>query len=134
MECIFCKIANKEIPAEIIIDNNDAVAFLDANPVSPGHTVIIPRFHCESLLDIGEDKMTPLWITVKEVMNTIMNTLKPEGFTVGVNHGKAAGQAVDHLHVHVIPRWKSDGGSSIHSVVSNKPSQSLTETADKIRS
>ncbi|MBI2591597.1 MAG: HIT family protein, partial [Candidatus Brennerbacteria bacterium] len=58
--------------------------------------------------------------------------LKPDGFTIGINHGEASGQAVDHLHIHIIPRWKNDGGGSIHGVVNNPPKESLEEIKKKI--
>ncbi|MEI6479827.1 MAG: HIT family protein [bacterium] len=131
-DCIFCKIANKEIPSEIVYEDAYTTAMLDINPISPGHTMILPKVHAENIIDIGDGEIEPLFNAVKRVTSLLNEALHPDGFTIGINHGKWAGQAIDHIHVHVIPRWKDDGGTSIHGVVSNPPKESLTEIKKKI--
>ena len=131
-DCIFCKIVRKEIPSEVIYEDERAVGILDINPIAPGHTFILPKKHSETILDTDDTDIGPLFISVKRVTELLAAAFHPDGFTIGINHGKWAGQAIDHLHIHVIPRWKTDGGSSIHGVVSNPPKESLTEIKKKI--
>ncbi|MFA6365047.1 MAG: HIT family protein [Candidatus Paceibacterota bacterium] len=132
VECIFCKITHKEIPSEILYEDEIALAVLDAHPIAPGHTIILPKIHAETILEVPNESLGPLFGVVKKVTGRLHETLHPDGFTIGINHGKWAGQAIDHLHIHVIPRWKTDGGSSIHGVVANPPQETLTEMKNKI--
>lgn len=118
-DCIFCKIGSKEIPAKIIYEDEDVFATLDIHPRSPGHTMVIPKVHVPNLAELPDDKIEPLFKAVKKVVKLLKNHLNPEGFTIGINQGVASGQEVDHLHIHVMPRWTKDKGSSIQSVVNN---------------
>jgi histidine triad (HIT) family protein len=127
MPCLFCKIVNKEIPADIICEDDAAVAVLDIHPKAPGHTMVLPKGHSENILDLPDDKVEGVFKAVKNVTELLRKSLKPDGFTIGINHGKASGQAVEHLHIHIIPRWQNDGGRSIHSVVDNPPKESLKQ-------
>jgi len=133
MDCLFCKIIKKEIPAEIIYEDGKTLAILDINPRSPGHTMVLSKFHSETILDLPEKEIGSLFGAVKKVTQLIKNGLKPEGFTIGINHGKISGQVIDHLHIHIIPRFKDDGGGSVHSVVNNPPTKSLSEIKSKIQ-
>lgn len=133
MDCLFCKIIKKEIPAEIIYDDDKTMAILDVNPRSPGHTMILPKIHAENILDLPEEKIEGVFKAVKKVTELLNKSLKPEGFTIGINHGKISGQVIDHLHIHIIPRFKDDGGGSVHSVVNNPPKESLRKIKNKIR-
>jgi histidine triad (HIT) family protein len=131
MDCIFCKIINKEIPSDgVIYENNDAVAILDINPIAPGHALVIPKIHSENLLGLPDEKIGGVFAAVKKVSEMIQGSLNPDGFTYGVND--RIGQTVSHLHILIIPRYKGDGGTSIHQVVSNKPKESLAEIKAKI--
>ncbi|MEK7513038.1 MAG: HIT family protein, partial [Patescibacteria group bacterium] len=122
----------KEIPAEIVYEDEGVVAILDIHPCAPGHTVVIPRRHAETILSLADDELGPVMRGVKNVTVKLLASLKADGFTVGVNHGRVAGQVVEHLHIHVIPRWAGDGGGSIHSVVRNAPRESLEEIKKRI--
>lgn len=133
MECLFCKIARKEIGAEIIYEDENTIAFLDIHPRAPGHTVIIPKKHAGNILDLEDALIALTFLTVKRVSDILNTSLNPDGFTIGINHGRISGQAVDHLHIHVMPRFLNDGGSSIHSVVNNPPKESLKQIAIKIK-
>ena len=134
MECIFCGIARKEIPAEIVREDERTVAFLDIHPRAPGHTVVVPRQHSPTLLELPDGEIGLLFSAVKYATRLLANALHPSGFTIGINHGSVSGQTVDHLHVHILPRFLGDGGGSIHSVVTNPPQESLAAVAAKIRS
>ena len=125
MDCIFCKIIKGEIPAEIVYKDDHVMAMLDVNPKAPGHTIVVPRQHIETVLDLPDDELSHFFGAVKHVTEMITKTLRPDGFTLGINHGRAAGQAVDHLHFHIIPRYHNDGGTSLHGVVDNPPKESL---------
>ncbi len=132
MDCLFCKIVKGEIPSEKIYEDEFAFAFLDINPLADGHTVIVPKIHAENIIDLPENQIGPLFLGVKKVTEAINSALKPHGFTIGINHGKVSGQVIDHLHIHVIPRFEGDGGGSIHSVVKNPPQESINAIKEKI--
>jgi histidine triad (HIT) family protein len=131
-DCIFCKITKKEIPAEIIYEDETTIAVLDVNPRAPGHTMILPKIHAENILDLSEAATGLVFNAVKKTTEILKNGLKPDGFTTGINQGRAGGQIVDHLHIHIIPRWENDGGGSIHSVVNNPPKKSINLIKQKI--
>lgn len=116
MDCIFCKIVAKEIPNYTVYEDANVLAFLDIFPHAVGHTVVIPKIHYHDLVELSDEQIAPLFFAVKKVQEKLSDKLNPEGFTVGWNHGEAGGQAVPHLHIHVLPRWNSDGGGSIHSI------------------
>ncbi|MEK7465677.1 MAG: HIT family protein [Patescibacteria group bacterium] len=132
MECLFCKIIAKQIPSEVIYENDASVAVLDAAPRAPGHTMVLPKVHAESILDLPDTVVEPVFAAVKKVTAILQKALAPDGFTIGINQGRAAGQAIDHLHIHVIPRWGSDNGGSIHSIVTNIPKETPGEIRSKI--
>ncbi len=98
-DCIFCKIANKEIPSNLVFENENIVAFNDINPCAPVHILVIPKKHCESLNEL-EDKnlMAELLSGVKEVTKK----LNIKDFRTVINTGKGAGQEVFHVHLHII--------------------------------
>ncbi|MGC9611077.1 MAG: HIT family protein [Minisyncoccia bacterium] len=134
MDCLFCKIISKEIPGLVVYEDEATLGFLDINPRAPGHTVIIPKKHGGYIFDFNEAELGKIFSAVKNMARKINKALSPDGFTIGINHGKSAGQVVEHLHIHIMPRFKDDGGGSIHSVVSNPPAESLEEIRKKILS
>jgi len=108
-DCIFCKIAAGEITSVKIFEDDDVLAFLDIGPISDGHTLIIPKQHCETV-----DKCDPLILEkVASKLVVIAGAAKRavgcDGYNVLCNNGRAAGQLVDHLHFHIIPRNDGDG-------------------------
>lgn len=131
-DCLFCKIVNKKIPAAVIYEDDHALAFLDIMPRSPGHTMVIPKTHAPRLVELPDVEIGPLFMTVKHVAGLLTAKLAPDGITIGMNQGRASGQEVDHLHVHLMPRWHGDGGSSVQSVVHNQPKESVEEIRKKI--
>lgn len=133
MDCIFCKIGSGDIPAETIFENQAARAFLDIHPVAIGHTVVIPKRHAETIIDMAGNEAASFFDAVRQATALIKKNLKPDGFTIGLNHGAIAGQAVPHVHFHIIPRFQGDGGSSIHGVVAAPPAEPITVTAKRIR-
>jgi len=108
-DCIFCKIARKEIPSEFIYENDNFFAVLDIHPISEGHTLIIPKKHYVNILDMPESMGEELISTIKDVASNLIKNGKAEGFNILQSNEKVAQQEVFHLHFHVIPRKKDDG-------------------------
>lgn len=104
MSCLFCRIIAKEIPAEIVFENDYVVAFLDIGPVSEGHTLLIPKSHAENLSRGSEAEARELMGAVHFLAPKIMQAIGADGYNLGMNHGECAGQEVMHTHVHVMPR------------------------------
>jgi histidine triad (HIT) family protein len=132
-DCIFCKIAKKEVNAYLVQESENFLAFLDIHPHAPAHTLVIPKDHYERFLDLPENLGEEFIKIVKETALLISKALKTKDFTFGINEGPYAGQAVDHLHLHIMPRFKNDGGGSIHSVVFNQPKEPLEEIYQKLK-
>lgn len=109
MDCIFCKIIKKEIPADFVYENDKSVAFLDIAPVNKGHTLVVPKNHSENMLTATDEELTNIIITVKKVAKAVISAVKADGWNLGVNNGASAGQAVMHAHFHIIPRFNDDG-------------------------
>jgi len=134
--CLFCKIAAKQIPAKIIYEDEHVVAFLDIMPRTTGHTLVIPKVHAPNILELPDrppnDELAPLFVAVKRVAEILTKSLQPDGITIGINQGRASGQEVDHLHVHLMPRWHGDGGGAIQSVVNAKLKEPVDEVMKKI--
>lgn len=109
MECIFCKIARRELPSYLVYEDDMAIAFLDINPVSKGHTLVMPRIHVTRLSELKEKELSGLMRALQKVVKGIEDSLKPEGLNIAINQGEVAGQVVPHLHVHLVPRTRGDG-------------------------
>ena len=133
-DCLFCKIAAQKIPALTVYEDKKVMAFLDIAPRAEGHTVVIPKCHAATMVDLPESEIGPLFSVVKSVSELLLKSLKADGFTIGINHGAVSGQVVGHLHIHILPRFAGDGGSAIQSVVHNPPASSLEDVRKKILS
>ncbi len=103
--CVFCAIEAGEIPSFKIYEDDRVLAFLDINPFSKGHTLVIPKVHCEGLLDADEDVLAALVLRVKKVAGRLKAALGCDGFNILQNNGEAAGQTVRHIHFHIVPRY-----------------------------
>ena len=107
-QCLFCKIAKKEIPAKIIYEDSSHIAFLDINPAAPGHTIVIPKEHYSVLPQMTDNATADMFKLVKELSGKVFEAMNAEGINILQRNGKAAGQEVPHVHVHIIPRFKND--------------------------
>ena len=107
--CIFCKIIKNELPSCKIYEDNDFISFLDIAPVNKGHALVIPKKHCENLLDFPEELETQFIEVAKKVATAVTKATNADGFNLSLNNGEAAGQVVFHAHFHIIPRFKGDG-------------------------
>jgi len=107
-ECLFCAIAQGRVPSKKVYDDSDTVAFLDINPRNKGHTLVVPKEHHESLMDMPEEKAAEVFKVVKKVAMAAKDAVEADGINIGQNNGKVAGQVVPHVHFHVIPRFETD--------------------------
>ena len=134
MECIFCKIAKKKIPAKIIMETKNSVAFLDAFPLARGHTLVIPKNHYEKVQDMTVNDNVDLFNIVQNVISKVD---KITGSTLlAVHNGKDSGQEIPHVHIHLIPRELSDQAGPVHSMFKDRPKLSdkeLDELCAKIK-
>ncbi|WP_259518517.1 HIT family protein [Halanaeroarchaeum sp. HSR-CO] len=110
-----------------VAETNDAIAFLDANPLAPGHTLVIPKDHHETLGDLPPEAGEAVFSLLHELVPVIEEAVDADASTVAFNNGRAAGQEVDHVHGHIVPRFEGDGGGPIHGVVGSRPD--LNESA-----
>ena len=108
-DCLFCKIIAGEIPCHKIYEDTNFLAFLDITPVNPGHTLIIPKKHSRTLLDMGEKETKEIMFVVKKIASHIQKKLEADGINVINNTEATAGQVIFHTHIHIIPRFERDG-------------------------
>lgn len=113
MNCIFCKIANKEIPGKIVYEDDVCLAFLDLSQVTDGHTLIIPKTHSDNFLETEEEVLAHMFKVAKKVGNQLVSKLGAKGMNILSNANEVAGQTVKHFHVHLIPRYEEDEGIKI---------------------
>jgi diadenosine tetraphosphate (Ap4A) HIT family hydrolase len=102
--CPFCLLDS----AQIWIENEHAIAFADGHPVTEGHSLVSPRKHVRSIYELSLQEQFAIWDLVARIRERLLTDFKPDAFNIGVNDGVAAGQTVEHAHVHVIPRRKGD--------------------------
>lgn len=134
IDCVFCKIADKEIPSRILFENNTILAFLDISPISKGHSIVIPKNHYSNLEDIPDKELTELYKIVKKLAVKIYNNLKIDGYNVLQNNFTAAGQVIKHFHVHIIPRNYDDKIFRIEIPKSQASDKYLDEVFDILKS
>ena len=108
MDCIFCKIAKGEIPSRKVYEDKDVIAFLDINPANPGHTLVMPKRHAETIMDADDESLEKAIVVAKTIATRIKERLNADGVNILQNNGKHAGQLVNHVHFHVMPRFAED--------------------------
>ena len=108
-DCIFCKLANGDIPTNTIYEDKDFRVFLDAAPATKGHCLIVPKEHFDNLEELDDTVGAKVMPLAKKMMKLLKEKLNWEGFNVVQNNGAIAGQTVFHFHMHLIPRYKGDG-------------------------
>jgi histidine triad (HIT) family protein len=108
-DCVFCRIIAGEIPAATLITTDKVVSFLDINPVNPGHALVVPRRHVSSLLDLLQDELHVAMFVARRLAAAITQVTGSPAFNILQNNGREAGQVIDHVHLHVIPRDADDG-------------------------
>ena len=107
-ECIFCKIVKGEISSEKVYEDDKVLAFMDINPINPGHLLLIPKEHSRTILEARPEILQELIVHVPRLAKAAMDAVGADSFNLGVNTGKPAGQVVYHTHFHIIPRFATD--------------------------
>jgi histidine triad (HIT) family protein len=133
MECIFCKIINGEIPAVKVLDEELVLAFMDINPSTRGHMLVVPKRHAENIFEISEGDLTAVITAVKRCATAVKQALKAEGATILQLNGKASDQIVPHLHIHIMPRWENDGLSISTWEMNPGDMEEITDIARRIK-
>ncbi len=108
-ECVFCRIIDGKIPCSRIAESENFLVFLDANPITEGHALVVPRQHSTNLLDLPEYLGNEFLELTQRTAQAIISITGATGFNLGMNNGPAAGQLVMHTHFHIIPRYEGDG-------------------------
>ncbi len=108
MDCLFCKIIAGTIPSYKVYEDDDILAFLDIMPAARGHTLVVPKTHAAGLEEIAPEVLARTVVGAKTVAHILRSKLEPDGLNMVQNDGAAAGQAVLHYHIHLMPRWQGD--------------------------
>jgi histidine triad (HIT) family protein len=133
MDCIFCKIVAGEIPSVKVLDEDKVFAFMDINPSSRGHMLVVPRNHAENIFEISEADLSAVMRAVKRCAAAAKKALGAEGITVLQLNGKASDQVVPHLHVHIMPRWEDDGLTVSNWEMKAGDMDELQDIAEKVK-
>ena len=107
-DCIFCKLANGNIPVEAVYEDDTVKAIFDASPASEGHILILPKDHADNIYELTDDQAAGIFKAAKKISRAMRDSLEYDGLNVVQNNGEAAGQTVFHFHMHLIPRYKGD--------------------------
>ena len=121
ISCIFCRIIGKQVKSYEVFEDEMTYAFLDANPLARGHTLVVPKQHRELLEDLNSEENQHLFTTVHKLLRPIKDALKAPATTIAINNGRESGQEVQHVHVHIIPRFPRDRGGPIHDIMRDRP-------------
>ena len=130
--CVFCRIVAKEIPAAIVYEDEQTLAFMDAGQVNPGHVLVAAKGHAENLYELNDAQAGALLRTAARVARAIRDAYQPQGLSVYQANGKAAWQTVFHYHMHLVPRHEGDG-MALSWPAKNPPREKLAEYAAAIR-
>ncbi len=126
MACLFCQIIKKEIPAHIIYEDDNYLSFLDINPNTKGHALVIPKKHSPNFNNLTDQEAGSLASKVHYIASRLTKALKTEDYNLGLNNGLQAGQIINHIHWHIIPRYKDDNLK--HWASNKKEKELLAET------
>ena len=130
-DTIFSKIINKEVPAEIVYEDSDVIAFLDITPINPGATLVVPKKQSRNILDIESADCTKLMEVVRKIAPSIKEASNANGLNIMMNNEQPAGQMVFHSHVHIIPRFENDDVPAWHG--KEYAEGEMAKMAEKIR-
>ena len=107
--CIFCEIIAGKIPCHKIYEDDNVISFLDIGPISSGHTLVVPKQHFVRVDQCPEDVISKISVCISNVSKAVLTATEADGYNVLCNNGRAAGQIVDHVHFHIVPRYDNDG-------------------------
>jgi len=132
MNCVFCRIMAKEIPASVVYEDAETLAFMDLGQVNPGHVLVALKAHAENLYALDDAQAAAVFRSAARVARAIKAAFEPQGLSVYQANGTPAGQTVFHLHIHLVPRHEGDG-MALSWPVKNPPREKLEEYAAKIK-
>lgn len=130
-DCIFCKIANGEIPSKTLYEDEQFRVILDLGPATRGHALILPKDHAANLYELSDDTAANVLVLAKNMVTKMTQKLGCDGFNLVQNNGEVAGQTVNHFHMHLIPRYLNDG-QNINWTPSAPSSEELEEVKKQI--
>lgn len=130
-DCIFCKIANGEIPSRTLYEDTDFRVILDLAPATKGHALILPKEHADDLYELPEETAGKVLVIAKKMIEKITDKMQCDGFNLVQNNGEVAGQTVSHFHMHLIPRYRDDR-QRINWVPTKPDAEELDEIKNKI--
>ncbi len=134
--CVFCGIVRGRVPSHKVYEDERTLAFLDIHPSAPGHTLIVPKAHVARVEDLTKEDAEALFRALHRLIGPIQRAVDAPASTVGINNGPESGQEVPHVHIHVIPRRRGDGGGIIQGLArtGDRPTGAeLGEVAERIR-
>ncbi len=131
-ECVFCKIVAKQIPAAVVHEDEQTLAFMDIGQVNPGHVLVALKKHADDIFALDDAQAAAVFRTAARVSRAIRDAFSPQGLSVYQANGRPAGQTVFHFHLHLLPRHEGDG-MQLTWPVKNPPREKLAEYAEKIR-
>lgn len=134
--CVFCKIVKGEIKPHKVFEDEQTLAFLDANPLAKGHTLIIPKIHVPKLEELDMNTAEAFFRTIYKMITPVQKAVGAQATTIAINNGKESGQEIPHVHAHVVPRVQGDKGGSIHSIIRCSPrinQEEMKKIAEKIQ-
>ncbi len=131
--CVFCAIAAGEIPSFKVYEDDLVLAYLDINPCSPGHTLVIPKAHSAGLVDTPDDTLAAVIARVKKVAAHLKTALPCDGFNILQNNGECAGQSVMHVHFHIVPRYAGAEGGKLDFASQKGDMDELAKLASRIK-
>lgn len=127
-KCIFCKIANGEIPSKTLYEDDDFRVILDLSPATRGHALILPKEHADNLFELPQTDAAKVLVVAKKIAAAMKEKLGCDGLNLVQNNGEAAGQTVSHFHLHIIPRYANDGQN-----INWVPGESTPEGLEEIK-
>ncbi|MBO4981165.1 MAG: HIT family protein [Lachnospiraceae bacterium] len=127
-DCIFCKIANGEIPSKTLYEDEDFRVILDLGPATKGHALILPKEHAANIYEITDSQAAKVMVVAKKMAALITEKLQCDGFNLVQNNGETAGQTVNHFHLHLIPRYQNDGQKILW-----KPGEASQEELEEVK-
>ena len=136
-QCLFCRIINNEIPAHKIYEDANTLAFLDINPLTKGHTLLIPKKHVTLIEELNTNESITLLKTITKIISKVNKGTNTQSSTIAINNGKESGQEIPHTHIHIIPRSAGDGNNPIQIPMTKRPNLNQNDfqtLATKIKS
>ena len=137
LNCVFCKIIAGKIPARVIIENEKAMAVLDAFPLAAGHTLVVPKLHYAKVQEMSEQDAMAVFEIIWKLASAVEVGSQVNASTIAIHNGNEAGQEIAHVHAHIVPRRRGDGAGAIHSMFKIKPKlspQEMDSLRDRIAS